>query len=50
MKLQSATVIQLTIAFQPKTPGVIVDTLTVMTDDPDTPAATVQLKGRGINQ
>jgi hypothetical protein len=45
--LQSASVLELTIMFQPKGAGNVSDTLVIDTDDPDNPTITVKLKGKG---
>jgi hypothetical protein len=45
--LQSASVLELTIMFQPKGAGNVSDTLVIDTDDLDNPTITVKLKGKG---
>ncbi|GEM_PF-2471905 len=44
--LQSGSVLQLKIVFQPKSSGTLKDTLTITTDDPEKPTITIQLKGK----
>jgi len=47
LALQSASVVELKIMFQPKTAGTLHDTLTITSDDPAQPAITIELKGKG---
>jgi hypothetical protein len=48
--LKSAAVIELKIMFQPKDTGPILDVLTIQTTDPENPALTISLKGKGAKQ
>ena len=47
LALKSAAVLEVKIMFQPKDTGVIADTLTILTSDPDNPTVTIALKGKG---
>lgn len=48
--LKSAGMLQIRIMFQPRTTGTILDTLTLVTSDPDRPTVTIALKGKGANK
>ncbi len=48
--LLPAEACQITVTFSPTAGGALLDTLTVMTSDPDEPAATVALSGTGLTE
>lgn len=47
--LRSAGMLQIRIVFQPRTTGTILDTLTLVTSDPDRSTVNIALKGKGVN-
>jgi hypothetical protein len=48
--LKSAGMLQIRIMFQPRTTGTILDSLTLVTSDPDRPTVSIALKGKGVNK
>jgi hypothetical protein len=48
--LKSAATLTIRIVFQPRATGTMLDTLTLVTSDPDRPTVTIALKGKGVNK
>jgi hypothetical protein len=48
--IPSGGTIQLRLAFQPKETGMVRDSLTISTSDPDQPNASIDLRGKGVKQ
>jgi len=48
--LKSSGMLQIRIMFQPRTTGTILDSLTLVTSDPDRPTVSIALKGKGVNK
>src|SRR5436190_8371529 len=48
--LQGGGTIPVKISFEPKQSGTLLDTLTIVTSDPDQPTISIDLKGKGLKQ